>query len=74
MSKQNPFHVIRPTDQPPDSLRKDVMGSVKLLILVMRFAQLFMADYGNMLFDKVRLLSSGGRTQNKVEPGTDKKT
>lgn len=74
MSQQNPFHVIRPTDQPPDSLRKDVMGSVKLLILFMRFAQLFMADYGNMLFDKVRLLGSGGRTQKGTGSGREEKT
>ncbi|MBK6777629.1 MAG: hypothetical protein IPG74_17925 [Flavobacteriales bacterium] len=58
MSQRNPFQVIRSTDQPPESLRKDVMGSVKMLMLIMRFAQLFMADYGNLLFDKVRLLGS----------------
>lgn len=58
MSQRNPFQVIRSTDQPPDNLRKDVMGSVKMLMLIMRFAQLFMADYGNLLFDKVRLLGS----------------
>lgn len=74
MSQQNPFHVIRPTDQPPDSLRKDVMGSVKLLILFMRFAQLFMADYGNMLFEKVRLLGSRGRAQTGSGPGNEDKS
>lgn len=67
MSQQNPFHVIRPTDQPPESLRKDVMGSVKMLMLVMRFAQLFMADYGNMLFDKVRLLGPKDKGKDKQD-------
>ncbi|MCB9170132.1 MAG: hypothetical protein H6594_07265 [Flavobacteriales bacterium] len=53
---QNPFQIIRPTDKPPETLRKEVMSSVKLVMLLMRFVQLFMADYASSLFDKVRLL------------------
>ena len=52
---ENPFKIIRPTDQPPENLRKEVMGSVKLLMLLMRFMQLFMADYAMTLFENVRL-------------------
>lgn len=63
MSQQNPFRIIRPTDQPPESLRKEVMSSVKLLMLVMRFAQLFLGDYANSLFDKVRHLGAGDSTR-----------
>jgi len=33
------------------------MGSVKILMLTMRFVQLFLGDYANVLFDKVRLLT-----------------
>jgi hypothetical protein len=52
---ENPFKIIRPTDEPPEHLRKEVMGSVKLLMLLMRFMQLFMADYAMALFENVRL-------------------
>jgi hypothetical protein len=52
---ENPFKIIRPTDQPPEDLKKEVMGSVKLLMLLMRFMQLFMADYAMTLFENVRL-------------------
>ena len=36
MSQRNPFQVIRSTYQPPESLRKDGMGSVKKLMRIMR--------------------------------------
>ena len=43
---ENPFKIIRSTDQPPSDLRKEVMGSVKFMMLLMRFLQLFAADPG----------------------------
>ena len=55
------FMIIRPTDQPPEHLRKDVMGSIKLVMLLMRFVQLFMADYAMSIFENVRL--AGRRDQ-----------
>ncbi|MEZ4740478.1 MAG: hypothetical protein R2818_14240 [Flavobacteriales bacterium] len=65
---ENPFKIIRSTDQPPGDLRKEVMGSVKLMMLLMRFIQLFVADPAPAMFEKVRL---AGRTRNKnVENGT----
>jgi hypothetical protein len=51
---ENPFKLIRSTDQPPETLRKDVVSSVKFLMLLMRFVQLFVADFSMALFDKVR--------------------
>ncbi|HQW05928.1 MAG: hypothetical protein IPH05_09790 [Flavobacteriales bacterium] len=51
---ENPFQIIRSTDQPPEHLRKEVMTSVKLVMLVMRFLQLFVADFSMSAFDKVR--------------------
>ena len=51
---ENPFKIIRSTDQPPESLRKEVVSSVKFLMLIMRFVQLFVADFSQALFDKVR--------------------
>lgn len=56
----NPFKFIRAEDQPPEDLRKEVLGSVKFAILVMRFLQLFMADYANALFEKVRVIGPNG--------------
>jgi hypothetical protein len=50
----NPFKLIRSTDQPPEALRKEVMTSVKFAMLLMRFVQLFVADFSVAIFDKVR--------------------
>jgi hypothetical protein len=62
---ENPFKIIRSTDQPPGDLRKEVMGSVKFMMLLMRFLQLFAADPGPAMFEKVRM---AGRS---VKPKTD---
>ncbi|MCB0791859.1 MAG: hypothetical protein H6595_14535 [Flavobacteriales bacterium] len=70
---QNPFQIIRPTDKPPETIRKEVMSSVKLVMLLMRFVQLFMADYASSLFDKVRLLGpSDTHPKKNGGPGTDR--
>ena len=61
----NPFKIIRPTDQPPESLKKDVMGSVKFVMLLMRFVQLFVADFYISAFDKVRLIDPDTGTRKK---------
>ncbi|HMU13677.1 MAG TPA: hypothetical protein PKE53_06710, partial [Flavobacteriales bacterium] len=39
-----------------ESLKKDVMGSVKFVMLILRFVQLFVADLPVSAFDKVRLI------------------
>lgn len=49
----NPFHIIRSTEEPPEHLRKEVIGSLRSAVLLMRFAQLFLADYANTLFEKL---------------------
>lgn len=51
---ENPFKLIRSTDQPPKELRAEVVSSVKFVMLMMRFVQLFVADFSLALFDKVR--------------------
>ncbi len=53
---ENPFKIIRPTDQPPKDLRKEVMGSAKFVMLLMRFVLLFLADLSASVFDSVRLV------------------
>ncbi|MBK9760253.1 MAG: hypothetical protein IPO90_09865 [Flavobacteriales bacterium] len=62
---ENPFKIIRSTDQPPESLRKEVVSSVKFLMLMMRFVQLFVADFSLALFDKVRKADGGDAAQTK---------
>ena len=71
---ENPFKIIRPTDQPPENLRKEVMGSVKLLMLLMRFMQLFMADYAMTLFENVRLTGRRGTGTNNDPGASDRPT
>lgn len=57
---ENPFKIIRPTDEPPETLRSEVLGSVKFVMLLMRFAQLFVADYAMVLFNNVRIIGEDG--------------
>ena len=61
----NPFKLIRCTDQPPETLRKEVLGSVKFVMLLMRFTQLFMADYAMTLFNNVRIIGDDGQRRPK---------
>lgn len=51
---ENPFKIIRATDEPPEALRGEVVSSVKLLMLLLRFMQLFLVDFSSAVFDKVR--------------------
>jgi len=68
---ENPFKIIRSTDQPPESLRKEVVSSVKFLMLVMRFVQLFVADFSQVLFDKVRKTEgSSAPPPNTLDPNS----
>jgi hypothetical protein len=60
MSK-NPFQIIRPTEEPPEHLRAEVLGSVRSAILLMRLAQLFVADYAHSIFDKLSAIDGKDR-------------
>lgn len=62
----NPFKIIRPTDTPPENLREDVLGSVEMVMLMMRFMQLFVADQVNALFEAVRVV--GGKRTRSEDP------
>lgn len=50
----NPFKIIQPREEVPDNLKKDVMGSVKAVVLVLRFIQLFVGDYTAVFLDKFK--------------------
>ena len=50
----NPFKIIEPREQLPESMKDDVMSSVKTAVLVLRFVQLFVGDYASMLLGQFR--------------------
>ncbi|MBP7513594.1 MAG: hypothetical protein KA791_03545 [Flavobacteriales bacterium] len=62
---ENPFKIIRSTDQPPEALRGEVVSSVKFLMLILRFVQLFVADFSQVLFDRVRKTDNGPAPSHK---------
>ncbi|MBK7946954.1 MAG: hypothetical protein IPJ85_17340 [Flavobacteriales bacterium] len=64
----NPFQIIRPTEEPPEHLRGEVLSSVRSAILLMRLAQLFVADFAHSIFDK---LSAVDRAHPDPDPSTN---
>lgn len=65
----NPFKIIRSTDQPPEHLRAEVLGSVKFVMMLMRMLQLFVADPSAALFERVRIM--GGSAQARRDRSQD---
>ena len=47
----NPFKIIKPTEEAPKELQGEVMGSVKTVVLILRFVQLFVGDYASSIID-----------------------
>lgn len=50
----NPFKIIEPRERVPDNLKKEVIGSVKSVVLILRFVQLFVGDYSSTLLGMYR--------------------
>lgn len=50
----NPFKIIEPREEIPVAVKKDVMGSVKAVILMLRFVQLFVGDFTAVFIDKFK--------------------
>lgn len=69
---ENPFKIIRSTDEPPETLRQEVVGSVKVMMLLMRVTQLFIPDYAMAMFDNLRLVGPDG--ERKKKDGRDERT
>ncbi len=67
---ENPFKIIRSTDQSPASLRKEVMSTVKFAMLILRFVQLFVADFSLAVFDKVRRTHVDRRHTDEHKPSS----
>ncbi len=70
---ENPFKIIRSTDQPPEHLRSEVLGSVKFVMMLMRMLQLFVADPSAALFERIRVLggSRSSRSELPLDPSGD---
>jgi hypothetical protein len=60
----NPFKIIEPREAVPENLKKEVMGSVKTVVLILRFVQLFIGDYTSTI---LKLYKS---TDSDSEPKT----
>lgn len=50
----NPFQIIEPHETPPENIKNELMGSVKSIVLVLRFVQLFLGDYSNVMLDQFK--------------------
>lgn len=50
---ENPFKIIEPREQVPDAVRNDVLGSVKSVVLILRFVQLFVGDFSGVILEKL---------------------
>lgn len=65
---ENPFKIIRSTDQPPEHLRNEVLGSVKFVMMLMRILQLFVADPSAVLFERIRVVGGSRSSRNELPP------
>ena len=48
---ENPFKIIEPREEVPATVKDDVMGSVKTVVLALRFVQLFIGDFTAVFID-----------------------
>lgn len=60
----NPFKIIAPREELAPEHKKEVIGSVKSIILVLRFVQLFVGDYTSVLLDKFKTDSKPNSNSN----------
>lgn len=60
--KDNPFKIIEPREEVPAEMKKSVMSSVKTIVLVLRFVQLFVGDYATLLFDQFKTTNKPKKT------------
>jgi len=50
----NPFKILEPREVLPENHKKEVLGSVNSIILVLRFVQLFVGDFTAVILDKFK--------------------
>lgn len=50
----NAFKIIESDEVAPENGKQEVMSSVKSLVLVLRFVQLFLGDYSSVILEKFK--------------------
>ncbi len=50
----NPFKIIEPRETLPQNHKEEVIGSVKSIMLMLRFVQLFVGDFTSVFLDKFK--------------------
>jgi hypothetical protein len=52
--KDNPFKIIEPREEVPAAMKEEVMGTVKSIVFILRFVQLFVGDFTSVFIDKFK--------------------
>lgn len=69
---ENPFKIIEPREEIPANVREEVLGSVKAIVLVLRFVQLFVGDFTSVMIDKMKTDKPPGSSPNGLnKPPSD---
>ena len=64
----NPFKIIEPTEQAPDVVKGELMGSIDNVVLMLRFAQLFVADSTSVALNKMKIdLNTKDTNSNSID-------
>ena len=50
----NPFKIIKPSEEVPAHLKDEVMDNIESIILLLRFIQLFVGDYSESIVNMLR--------------------
>lgn len=64
----NPFKIIKPTDKPPEHLKKDVLESVEIMMVILRIMQLFMIDFSMSLPESLQSIFRIKNTNDESKP------
>jgi hypothetical protein len=51
----NPFKIIEPAEQAPENVKGELMDSIKNIVLILRFVQLFVADTTAVVLTKMKI-------------------
>lgn len=67
----NPFKIIEPREAVPENLKKEVMGSVKTVVLILRFVQLFIGDYTSTILKLYKSTDSDSENSESINSDND---
>jgi hypothetical protein len=64
---ENQFKIIKPNEAPPKELEKEVMGSVKTLVLILRVVQLFVGNLEGTVLSLFKTNEKHGLSRKDIE-------